>query len=302
MTKVLIIVNPSAGDEKSLEVASQLQSIYSEKEIETITYKTTGKDDFKEVIQNAMNKGYMTLALLGGDGTISEIVNSIAELDRRPKIILLPSGTTNNFARTITENQTRAEILKAIENDQLKEIKVDIGRMNDQYFISSIAVGVLPAVGWEADEDLKAKLGSFAYFLEGLKFIQEDEQESFNLKIKSNQIDQKEEEVFLFIVGLSNSIFGIQTFFENASVDDGELHYFALKKAGILPEISSMIKYISENAENDELVFTGSFNEARIESDSQLNFLIDGEKGPKFPVELGILPKHLTFIIPKNNE
>ena len=295
-------MNPSAGDEKSLEVASQLQSIYSEKEIETITYKTTGKDDFKEVIQNAMNKGYMTLALLGGDGTISEIVNSIAELDRRPKIILLPSGTTNNFARTITENQTRAEILKAIENDQLKEIKVDIGRMNDQYFISSIAVGVLPAVGWEADEDLKAKLGSFAYFLEGLKFIQEDEQESFNLKIKSNQIDQKEEEVFLFIVGLSNSIFGIQTFFENASVDDGELHYFALKKAGILPEISSMIKYISENAENDELVFTGSFNEARIESDSQLNFLIDGEKGPKFPVELGILPKHLTFIIPKNNE
>lgn len=301
MTKVLIIVNPSAGDEKSLEVASQLQSIYSEKEIETITYETTGEDDFKEVIQHAMNKGYMTLALLGGDGTISEIVNSIAELDRRPKIILLPSGTTNNFARTITENQTRAEILEAIENDQLKEIEVDIGRMNDQYFISSIAVGVLPAVGWEADEDLKAKLGSFAYFLEGLKFIQEDEQESFNLKIKSNQIDQIEEEVFLFIVGLSNSIFGIQSFFENASVDDGELHYFALKKAGILPEISSMIKYISKNAENDELVFTGSFREALIDSESQLNFLIDGEKGPKFPVELGILPKHLTFIVPENS-
>ena len=301
MEKILIILNPNAGDEKSLEVADQLKSIYSEQKIETMIYETTGEDNFEEIIKSAMSKGYTTLTILGGDGTISEIVNGIAELDKRPKIILLPSGTTNNFARTITEDQTREELLKAIEEDRLKEIQVDIGRMNDHYFISSIAVGALPAVGWEADEALKAKLGSFAYFLEGLKLLKEDEQESFNLKIKSDRTDKKEEDVFLFIVGLSNSIFGIQTFFEEASVNDGELHYFALKKAGILPEIGSMLKYISETEGENDLVFTGSFQKARVESDSQLNFLIDGEKGPKFPIELDILPKHLTFIVPNTN-
>lgn len=303
MEKMQLIINPNSGDEKGLEVKNELEAIYQEKGIETSIYITTGEDNFKEIIQDSMGQGYKKIVLSGGDGTISELVNGISGLEERPKIILLPSGTTNNFARTLTGDKTRREILQAIKEDNLKELKVDIGRINDKYFISSIAVGMLPAVGWETDENLKAELGSFAYVLEGLKLVREEEQKTFNLNIEAEGKSLEKDDVFLFIVGLSNSIFGVKTFFEKATVNDGKLHYFGLKQAGIVPEIQSLLKQIMPTEEKqveDEQTFTGHFKTAKIKSASDLNFLIDGEKGLTFPVELSILPKHLTFILPND--
>lgn len=303
MTKVLIIINPSSGDQKGPEVKNELELIYKKKGIQTSTYETTGKDNFKEVIQESIAEGYKKLVLLGGDGTISELVNGIAELEERPKILIIPSGTINNFARTITGDKTPKQLLQAIEKEDLEEIKVDLGRINDKYFISSIAVGLLPAVGWETDDDLKAEFGSFAYFLEGLKLVREEEQGSFSLKIKNNEELLIREDVFLFILGLSNSIFGIQSFFEEASINDGKLHYFGLKKSGIISEASSLIQHILKKEKDqveDELTFTGSLKNAVIKSDSDLHFLIDGDKGPLFPIKVGVLPEYLTFIVPNN--
>ena len=301
MGKIKIIINPTAGDEKAVEINRKLESIYQEKGIETSIYETTGEDNFKELIENSMAAGYKKVVLSGGDGTISELVNGIAELEERPKIILLPSGTTNNFARMITKNKTRQEILDAIEKENLIEVKADLGQINDEYFISSIAVGLLPSVGWETDKDLKADLGSFAYLLEGLKLMREEGQESFDLRIQTEENLIIEEDIFLFIVGLSNSIFGIKTFFDEASMNDGKFHYFGLKKSNVFPEINSMMKQMSKNQERkseDELTIQGSFKEAKIQSESEFNFLIDGEKGSSFPVELGILSDHLAFLIP----
>lgn len=294
-----MIINPTAGDEKGEEVQKRLEAIYEKKGVKTASYQTTGEDDFEEIISQAVEKDYKRILVSGGDGTISEIVNGIAEFEEIPEIILLPSGTKNNFSQSITNGKTRKEIIEAIESDNLKKIKADLGRLNDQYFISSIALGLLPAVGWETDKKMKAEIGSFAYFLEGLKYMKEEDQESFELRIHFDGEEKIEENVFLFIVGLSNSIFGIQSFFEGASVHDGKLHYFALKKADVWSEINAVLNQLKKNPKDKSLTVNRNFKRAKIESNSELNFLIDGEKGPKFPVDIGILEEHLSFLIPR---
>lgn len=299
MTKVLIIINPSSGDEKGIELVDSLESIYKAKGKETRVYETTGEDDFKKLVQESMNAGTETIVVSGGDGTISELVNGLADFEERPKIVLIPSGTTNNFGRTISSDKTREEFLEAIERDNLIEKKVDIGCINNHYFVSSIAVGILPAVGWETDTDLKAKIGPFAYFLEGMKAMTKENQETFDLKIKMDQEEIVKNDLVLFIVGLSNSIIGIESFFEEASVNDGKLHYFGLEKASLMKEASALMRQVLKKSEEDEMAFTGVFDQAELLSNSELNFLIDGEKGPTFPIKLGILPKHLTFVVPK---
>lgn len=301
MTKILIIINPSSGDESGLDFATSLEDIYKEKGVETKRYETTGEDNFEELVQGAMADGYEKIVILGGDGTISELVNGIAEFEKRPKILLIPSGTTNNFGRTIGSEKTREEFLEAIKTDQLIEKKVDLGRMNDHYFISSIAVGILPAVGWETDENLKAVVGPLAYFLEGLQALTQENQETFDLNLKNGTDEIKKDDLILFIVGLSNSIMGIESFFPDASVNDGFLHYFGLREDSLVKEAGAMLKQVLQNTSSttDELIFTGSFTQATLHSKSDQNFLVDGEKGPKFPVTLGILPEHLTFIVPE---
>lgn len=301
MEKVLIIVNPSSGDEKGSELAQSLEKIYKRKKIETKIYETTGQDNFKKLIQQTIKDGFKDVVLFGGDGTVSNLVNGITELEKRPSILLIPTGTTNNFGRMISSNKTKEEFLEAIQNGDLTEKKVDVGCVNDQYFISSIAVGLLPAVGWETDDELKAKIGSLAYVIEGIKALTEEEPETFNLQIDNGHEKQNYQELILFIVGLSNSIMGIETFFENAAADDGKLYYFGLKKDGLMKEASVLIKQVFKNTENkaDAPDFMGTLKKASLHSDSEFNFLIDGDKGQTFPIELDILPEHLTFVVPK---
>src|SRR5699024_11845253 len=105
---------------------------------------------------------------------------------------------------------------------------------------------------------------------------------------------------------LHNIICRIQRFFDQASFDYGKLHLYALKKSNIINEASSIVKHIidhnNEEESDDKLSFVTSFEKGSILSASELNSAIDGEKGPKFPLELEVLHKHITFLIPNQKK
>lgn len=302
MKNVLIISNPNSGQKQGTEMADSLRSILQEKGITTMNYETKGDDDFHHLIETYMSKGFDTIAILGGDGTVSRIVNDVAELDNRPKILLMPLGTTNNLARSLQTELDLEQLLVKIENDNLVEQQIDIGKINDQYFISTVSVGSIPEIAWKADDDVKEKFGPFGYVLEGMQVL--NEQKSFDVTIKTDVEEFILDEAFIIVVGLSNSVFGIPTFFKNAQIDDGKLDMYILKHSDLLSEVGTLARHVlpnetDNNEKEDELSHTTSFTQATLDSASDMNFAVDGEKGPKFPVELKILNKHLTFIVPK---
>ena len=86
MKRLLIIVNPNSGDKSSETIEDQLNEQFKEKNVETRIYQTTGEDNFKELIQNEMDNELDLVVTLGGDGTISEVINGIAPLEHRPKV------------------------------------------------------------------------------------------------------------------------------------------------------------------------------------------------------------------------
>lgn len=301
MNKLFFIANPSSGEQKATDVSDRIQTIYENKGYETRTYLTEGDDHFTKIVQEAMADGFETVAIMGGDGTVSALVNGIASLEKRPNILLVPTGTTNNFAQSLGSELDLDQLLVKLENDEVVVKETDIGVINDQYFVSSVAIGELPTVGWRTDEDLKARLGSFAYVLEGLKVMGEESQDSFDIEIQADGELLHKENIFLLVIGLSNSIFGIPTFFYDAAYNDGKLHIFGLKKSTIFKEANAIMKYFLMDDEQtdpaDELIFTHSFTHAVLKSSTDLNYLIDGEKGEHFPLELGVLHKHLTFLV-----
>ena len=304
MKQVLIIVNPNSGDKSGETVGNTLQEQLEENKIETKIYQTTGEDNFKELIQTEMDNNLDLVITLGGDGTISEVINGIAPLEQRPKVLSLPLGTTNNFVRALGMELDLDHLLSAIEENDIEERGVDVGRINDQYFISTVSVGSIPEVAWKTDDHMKEELGSLAYIFEGAKVI--NEFTPLDIQIETKEGSHILDDVFLVIIGLTNSIFGIQSFFDEATYDDGKIHFYALKKSNLINEASSIIKHIidrnNEEEVNDELSFVTSFKKAKIRSSSSLNSAIDGEKGPEFPLELEVLHKHITFLVPNLKE
>ena len=65
--------------------------------------RTSHPTHIETVVDWALNEGVRDLAIWGGDGTYSRVVNRLAEQDAlsRVRIALIPAGTCNDFARRL---------------------------------------------------------------------------------------------------------------------------------------------------------------------------------------------------------
>ena len=81
----------------------------------------------KMKLNEAAQAGFNLIIAAGGDGTINEVVNGIAPLKHRPKLGIIPAGTTNDYARALKiPRESPIEAAKVIANG--KTVKMDIGR------------------------------------------------------------------------------------------------------------------------------------------------------------------------------
>ncbi|PJH69360.1 diacylglycerol kinase, partial [Salmonella enterica subsp. enterica serovar Typhimurium] len=83
--------------------------------------------------------GFDLIVTAGGDGTINEVINGIAPLEKRPNMAILPAGTTNDFARALQiPRNDFVEAAKLINNNQT--VGMDIGQVemgkNVRYFMN----------------------------------------------------------------------------------------------------------------------------------------------------------------------
>src|SRR5699024_253555 len=134
MKRARIIYNPTAGREL---IRKELPTVLEMLEIagyETSAHATTGEGDAMKAAEIAVDRQYDLVIVAGGDGTINEVVKGIAEQDYRPTVGVIPTGTTNDFARAL---QIPRDIKKATEViTEGKSLRLDIGKVNDEYFIN----------------------------------------------------------------------------------------------------------------------------------------------------------------------
>ncbi|WP_423147871.1 diacylglycerol/lipid kinase family protein [Rubrolithibacter danxiaensis] len=89
------------------------------------------------------------LVVAGGDGTLRKVVSKLLKrklLDKHFPIALLPTGTANNFAKTLGINGKDEEIIEGWKNAEIK--KVDVGKIYNipeaQFFLESFGYGLFP--------------------------------------------------------------------------------------------------------------------------------------------------------------
>ena len=68
---------------------------------ETSAYATEKIGDATFEAERALESEYDLLIAAGGDGTLNEVVNGIAEQPNRPKLGVIPMGTVNDFGRAL---------------------------------------------------------------------------------------------------------------------------------------------------------------------------------------------------------
>lgn len=292
MKKVILIINPSSGGEKAREYEAlakeKLESLFDAVQIRY----TKKSGDAKKFARTAAAEQYDSVIVMGGDGTVNEGISGLAEQEYRPKFGFFPLGTVNDLARALSIPLDPKE---AIENFSLDETTMlDIGKINQDYFMNVVAVGTIPEAINDVDSEDKTKLGKFAYFISGMKQLLNTQSHVFHLTI-----DNQEKEITssTILIGLTNSIGGFEQLLPEAKVNDGLLHLVYLKDQSLVDTVKSLPDLVKGVQGSTENVGYLSFKELRlslVRPNESLTTNIDGDEGDALPIDIGILPSHLT--------
>jgi diacylglycerol kinase (ATP) len=293
MKRARIIYNPTSGREAIKKNLPDVLEILENAGYETSAHATTGEGDAIEAAKLAVERRYDLVVAAGGDGTINEVVNGMAEQEYRPKLGIIPVGTTNDFARAL---QIPRDIVAAAEIIAKGDrIPIDIGRMNEKYFINIGGGGSLTELTYDVPSKLKTVLGQLAYYLRGIEMLP-----SLKATNMSIEYDGKlfEGESMLFLVGLTNSIGGFEKLSPSSSINDGMFTLLILTKTNLADFIRIASLALRGEHINDPKVIYTKANRIKVHSDEKVLLNLDGEFGGVLPAEFVNLYRHFEVFVP----
>lgn len=287
MKKCMVIINPSSGKEKASEYEKKI--IGQLHNYEVIVKETEGEKDATRFAKMACDEQYDAVILVGGDGTLNEGINGIAEQPHRPVVGVVPLGTVNDFARALDISLDPDEAIALLGG---KTTKADIGKVNDHYFTNVIAIGLLAEAVGDVSVEQKTSLGSLAYLFEGVKAaIQND---SYEMEVTADGQTYKEN-MMLFICVLTDSVGSFRQLNEDADKSDGLLHGFIIKSTNTLQVVGTAKNLLTGNYEDDNNIIKFNAREMHIKANKALPLNVDGDLISQLPAKISILHNHIEF-------
>ena len=92
-----LIYNPVSGQKKTKKSLAIAERLFTERGVLYETHETQGEHDAQAIAKALTEQGETDIIVLGGDGTLHEVLNGLAD-PTVCKIGLLPCGTGNDFA------------------------------------------------------------------------------------------------------------------------------------------------------------------------------------------------------------
>lgn len=294
MKKARIIYNPTSGRETFRRELPYVLQRLEEAGYETSAHATTGDGDAEAAAKYALSRSFDLVIAAGGDGTINEVIHGLAEQNHRPKLGVIPTGTTNDFARAL---HIPRDIAKAVDIivDGYSQL-LDIGRVNDHYFINIAGGGKLTELTYDVPVKLKTLLGQLAYYVKGVEMLPSLKPARVKIEYDGNVID---EDIMVFLVSNSNSVGGFEKLAPNANLSDGLFDLLILKKVNLAEFVRIVTLAIRGAHLEDPNVIYKQAKHITVTPLEKMQLNLDGEYGGLLPGEFVNLKQHIEFMVPK---
>lgn len=147
------IVNPNSRSGKGLSLWKIIEQDLHKREICYTVFFTKYQKHATAFVRNLTSDNVAhTLVVLGGDGTLNEVINGIVYPDQIT-LGYIPTGSGNDFARSFGIPKDPLQALEIILNPQ-KIVQMDLGvihfQKKKQYFAVSAGIGFDAAICHEA--------------------------------------------------------------------------------------------------------------------------------------------------------
>ena len=287
MNNTVVILNPAARSERANRWRARVESLAHGCTVCT----TTAPGEAETLARHAVQEGFEKIIAAGGDGTIHEVVNGLA--NSTATLGLLPIGTVNVFAMELGLPSNNLDLCwDIIQGDHTR--LVDLPSANEKYFVQLAGVGLDAQVVKETSARLKRNFGPLSYLISAAQVASRRPPRLF---IESE--DTSVEEGSFVLVGNGRRYGGPFPFFKQAVIDDGLLDVVIFKQLGYL----EIIKYLQDVFFSSEIrlpeVEYFQTRALRVTSEQPVPVELDGELVGNCPVEFQMRERALRVLAPE---
>lgn len=306
----LLVVNPEAGKRKIQHRIDYISQKIEDAGIPFYLRETEYEGHAVEIAKKYARRGCLNFLILGGDGTINEVINGIFSANIEDtslvKIAVVPTGTGNDWARFWNMRKDDRQAMKYFLQGHTK--LVDVGKVEyqfekheqERFFINSIGFG-LDALATDIAHRYKKTLGnfSFIYILALLLALLKMKIQEVNL-----HIDEKEKVTLpLLTMNIGNAPYTGGGVKQNplALPYDSVFHMMTIGKLTFREVVTLLANLFNGKLTNYPKVQTYKAKEVIISSNKDLMAETDGVLlDNALEYKITILPEAIQMIVPKN--
>ena len=289
-----IIYNPTSGREAMKNNLVDILNILERAGYETSAYATTPEpNSAKNEAERAAKAGFNLIVAAGGDGTINEVVNGIAPLKHRPKLGIIPAGTTNDYARALKiPREDPIGAAKVIAKGQT--IKMDIGEAGKNWFVNIAAGGLLTELTYGVPSQVKSLFGYLAYLVKGAELLPQIKPIKMHLEYDGGTYDGK---ASMFFLALTNSVGGFEQIVPDASLDDGKFTLIVVKTSNLIEilQLITMVLNGGRHVNDPRILYVKTSKLIAKPVDEKMMINVDGEYGGDAPMTFKNHRQHLEI-------
>lgn len=165
---IFVVLNPVAGRARAADVRAALTRAFDSSAQPLDIYETTGREQLHELVKDAINDGARLVIAAGGDGTVSAVVDGVANTG--VPLGIIPTGTGNVFAQELDIPLGLDKACRLLAGDH--GIKaVDALQIGERFYVLSVGTGADAQAIQLTGREGKRRFGPLAYVWAALKVV-----------------------------------------------------------------------------------------------------------------------------------
>jgi diacylglycerol kinase (ATP) len=295
--RICVVFNPAARGDKARRFRQQLAELGTR----CLLRPTTCAGDGRRLAAEAVQDGAGTVVAAGGDGTINEVINGIADVPgglEQTRLGVLPLGTANVIARELRLPLSWRRAWHVIEQgthrvvDLVQVTFVARGQTQRRYFAQVAGAGLDARATEVVDWHWKKRVSYFAYITAGLRAL-------FEPQVPITvQTDERTVAGELVLMGNGRLYGGPFALFPSASLEDGRLNVRVFPQANLRLALACLVGIATGRIGRVGRSVDLTTTRLRLSAASRVPLQIDGEYIGELPAEFEFDPRRLRVIAP----
>jgi diacylglycerol kinase (ATP) len=294
--KAFVVLNRTSGQEAHGRVRGALDSHFGTSRIQYEVHETRKGEKLGEIVRGRVSHGFDLAVAAGGDGTVSAVIDGIA--GSPIPLGIIPTGTGNLIARELCIPPEVDDAVKLIAGSP-RSRKIDAMRIGNRVFVLNTSVGISAAVISDTTRRSKHHFGRIAYVWNTIPKMFTLKRRQLVVTADGSGQEYRAIEVAIMNCGILAKMLHPKA--PDIRIDDGHLDVLILGTKPLRDFPLYIFRLLTGRTPDILSRFITVERSITVRSEVRLPVQADGDMIGTTPLEVELLPRAVTVLVPEEN-